>query len=299
MTTIFFLKNRIFIFITFLLCSSGQIYAGQGKDIDWPFATSVTAQLTEGGGVVHYIQYKVTWVNSPITNSSSDNLVATMCASGCSIFEYIKFFDYGTNYWSIGPSFVETYLGVVSTWSELSAKIKNTPYGANGSFLQLKPIDGVGDGCAGLMIGRRGAAAKKIRWEEFISRGIDPQGQTVHCLPLPPGENWCALVTPELNFNHGIKVISDYKVNGSTVTVPVKVECTGAIKFMLKLANGSSGVHLSNGLTANLQVEGKPLGTSLNGESGIHTLNISSTLTGDKPVAGNFNGTSILMVSYP
>lgn len=271
-----------------------QAYSVQGERIDWPYVTSVIA---EPAGTL--LNYRVRWTSLPVVQTVNDDIVASECKSGCSIFQFHKHYDIYSRVWTVGPNTKSIDLGISSTWPELSANI-NSKNGGSGNFIQEHTINGSEDGeCAGLIIARTNAVHNQVPWETIISMALNPQGRELQCVPTTPTVHWCALANPVLNFNHGIKVVSDYELNGSTVTEPVQVECTTAMKFSLNLVSGNSGILLSNGMTANLLVEGNKMGTALDGKSGNNTLNISSTLIGDKPVAGQFEGTSVLMVAYP
>ncbi|MDZ7320057.1 hypothetical protein N4G41_00190 [Kosakonia sacchari] len=116
------------------------------------------------------------------------------------------------------------------------------------------------------------------------------------CLGTPPANQWCAMVTPSIEFNYGNLTLAD--AAGSKLTKPLQVECTDGMQFVLRL-RGVSYISLSNGMHAELSTDNDaPLGTTLNGQQGINNINLTSTLTG-QGVPGSFSGQGILFVSYP
>jgi len=52
-------------------------------------------------------------------------------------------------------------------------------------------------------------------------------------------------------------------------------------------------------MSANLALDGTPLGTSLLGSAGINRYQLSVQLSGEPDSAGSFNGSGIISVRYP
>lgn len=128
------------------------------------------------------------------------------------------------------------------------------------------------------------------------TRRAEPSVPEAVCLGTPPVDQWCAMLTPTLEYNYGNLSIAE--ATGSQLTHPVSVECTDGIVFILRL-QGLSYISLNNGMKAEFTTDGnQPLGQEINGIAGIQSFNLTSTLTGT-PSAGDFNGTGILFVTYP
>lgn len=122
-------------------------------------------------------------------------------------------------------------------------------------------------------------------------------GVSGDCLGIPPTNEWCAMTTPTLSFNHGTLKLED--APGDKKSSQVGVHCTAGMKYTLRLRGGGNGIMLSNGMMAVLTADGKALGSTLTGVTGSNTVPITSTLTGSAEKDGAFTGTDVLFVSYP
>jgi hypothetical protein len=131
---------------------------------------------------------------------------------------------------------------------------------------------------------------QSINWNGGVTSAIDS------CIGIPPTNEWCALITPELSLNYE-RINVDNAV-GARVTGSVAVECTTGMKYTLRLQS-PQGIKLSNGMTANIEANDLPLNSVLWGEAGTNSANISSVLSGTPEKTGPFNGEGILFVSYP
>jgi len=121
-------------------------------------------------------------------------------------------------------------------------------------------------------------------------------GTAGNCLGAPAAHEWCALTQPAVTLSHGRATLKD--ASGNLTSGSVGVECTTAMKFTLNL-RAANNIALSNGMTSHLTVDGRELGTEINGTAGANVVAIQSTLQGTPQGAGPFEGHGVLMVSYP
>lgn len=107
---------------------------------------------------------------------------------------------------------------------------------------------------------------------------------------------WCAMETANIDFDFG--TMNKSEATTKVLTKPVDVSCTADVKFKLSLVEGDE-IALSNGMSANLSLDDKPLGTTLQGSTGINHYQLSVQLSGEPDSAGSFNGSGIISVRYP
>lgn len=162
-------------------------------------------------------------------------------------------------------------------------------YGRTGTYSVTHGGGENGNECVGL-------TTHNQRTNGTWTRRAEPSIPEAVCLGTPPVDQWCAMLTPTLEFNYGNLSLTE--APGRQLTHPVSVECTDGIVFILRL-QGLSYIPLHNGMKAEFTVNnGTPLGHEISGVAGIQTFNLTSTLTGT-PSTGDFNGTGILFVTYP
>lgn len=154
-----------------------------------------------------------------------------------------------------------------------------------------------GHECVGTTLWGRPAGGTAIydKWiTETWNGGVD--GTAGSCLGTPPAAQWCALTTPAITFAYGS--VSLEQARGTVSQASVGVECTTGMKYTLRL-RGENAIPLSNGMTAELQADGKPLNSPLDGQAGPNSVSLTSTLTGEPDRTGEYRGESVLFVSYP
>lgn len=111
---------------------------------------------------------------------------------------------------------------------------------------------------------------------------------------IPAENEWCAASTPSITFDYGTRTVAD--ALGTTLATEVKVECTTATKYSLRLKGLPSDLPLNNGMTATLTTDGQPAGSTLSGVKGVNTVRLESTLSGTPDKAGPFNGEGVLFI---
>ncbi|WP_058914029.1 hypothetical protein [Entomohabitans teleogrylli] len=107
---------------------------------------------------------------------------------------------------------------------------------------------------------------------------------------------WCAMETANIDFN--FETLNKSEATNKVLTKPIEVSCTANVAFKLELVDGNA-IALSNGMIANLKIDGQPLGGTLSGVSGINQYQLSAQLSGEPTSTGTFTGSGIIGVRYP
>lgn len=122
---------------------------------------------------------------------------------------------------------------------------------------------------------------------------------------VPPSDEWCAMVTPTLEFNFGSMTTEQATSGTVSLTRDMQVECTADMNYIF-FAVPSSDIELSNGMSAQLSVpissggNGYSISGTLNGTNGINNVSLQARLTNRTPTStGPFSGSTVLGVTYP
>lgn len=131
---------------------------------------------------------------------------------------------------------------------------------------------------------------------DFLRYSYKPGGAPL-CVKLPPPEESCSFMSPTVTLDYGD--ISLAQANGSTASAPVSIQCTAAMKYIIKSTTGDS-VPLSNGMSAMLGwKEYTNWGAEMEGKAGINHYTLTSKLRGTPTKLGAFNGSTVLTIYYP
>ena len=97
-------------------------------------------------------------------------------------------------------------------------------------------------------------------------------------------------ITGPTAIDHGYVDIAN--VNGNTASITARIACTGPTSVAIQSSPSAS---LGNGITSEIRVDGLqyPRTRSLTGPTDI---NIESKLVATSPVAGNFSGSSVIII---
>lgn len=119
------------------------------------------------------------------------------------------------------------------------------------------------------------------------------------CYLSPNTIEWCALVTPTVNFEFGTLVSS--KAQGSSIEKIISVYCSGAVSYKLSLAGQSGSViPLDNGMNVDLSLDGQELNQTISSsDEGVISHKLTATLKGTPDTTGAFNATAVMFVNYP
>ncbi|PNF13483.1 hypothetical protein A6J71_00130 [Enterobacter cancerogenus] len=154
--------------------------------------------------------------------------------------------------------------------------------------------------CSSVAWTTTGRQATATSWDAVLALvAAEPAPpEAKRCTPIPPASGWCSMATPSVNFDFGT---TNSQSLPSSIKKTVQVYCSGSVRYTIKLNNGGDSIPLSNGLTATLQVDGKPLNMVQDGNSGTNNLQLEATLTKNSQTVkgGAFNGNGILTVDYP
>lgn len=135
--------------------------------------------------------------------------------------------------------------------------------------------------CIGYVAGRPG-----LSWNQVIA----PAGA---CIEVPPGEQWCKLLSPALTLNHGVISLTD--VATSTAKDTLRMECSTGTTVRLRLNTNEVYVPLAPSGRAWLSIDGKKPGELFKLPSGVSTLPVTDRLEGINS-SGNYEGMSVLII---
>lgn len=134
---------------------------------------------------------------------------------------------------------------------------------------------------------------RQIGAREFIVPLSQCQMSTVPPTPAV----FCAPVTQRLDFNFG--TLSRSEAVGKSMSKQITVQCSASnVAYKLTLPGNSSSFRLTNNMNANVTTSKGSLGTTIYGPTS-ETFDITVTLNGQPTTTGAFQGSSILMVTYP
>lgn len=107
----------------------------------------------------------------------------------------------------------------------------------------------------------------------------------------------CAFKTSAIAFNYG--TIDKARASGTTTRQNATVSCTGDVSVALSFVDGAHSIILSNGMAAQLTVNGDQIGDDkeMDLTSGEHNWEIVSTLEGTPESSGPFDGSSVLNIN--
>lgn len=206
-------------------------------------------------------------------------------------YEDYRVCDVGLHQYNIGPA---------ATIGELESRINQVPvsnlfinsWGLRGRrpclemYIVALRISNIGDG---VLTGGTPPS-------NFLRHSYKPGGAPL-CVKLPPPEESCSFMSPTVTLDYGD--ISLAQANGSTASAPVSIQCTAAMKYIIKSTSGDS-VPLSNGMSAMLGwKEYTNWGAEMEGKAGINHYTLTSELRGTPTKSGAFNGSTVLTIYYP
>lgn len=184
--------------------------------------------------------------------------------------------------------------GTVTTFEQYAARV-STYFPTNYTTI-MQTNSYLGSECIGLITSGQASAAW-APWTDLMTRNWDGGvGAMGGCIGTPPVNEWCALVSPAVEIAYGTMSVAD--AVGAQKSSNVSVSCTTGMKYTLRL-RGADTISLSNGMHAELEADGRPLNSPLNGVAGMNNVILSSTLNGEPVRTGEFKGEGVLFVSYP
>ncbi|PZD68442.1 hypothetical protein [Pantoea ananatis] len=118
------------------------------------------------------------------------------------------------------------------------------------------------------------------------------------CKLSPPTQTWCAMETPNVDIDFGIVHVGE--AEGQRREKDISVYCSGPANYIIDPTSADSSVPLSNGMKAELTIDGQLIQSQrlVSTEEGSTAYKLQAELKG-QPVAGAFNSTAVLFISYP
>jgi len=147
-------------------------------------------------------------------------------------------------------------------------------------------------------IGHRGYNGPECIGYAFSSEtGTKPWSTVVQfpgfCLAVPPAGQWCALVTPELTFDHGTLTLAES--SGHRVSKKLTIDCTAGTRVKLSLADGDHWtIPIGGGLAKFTTIYGMLGRATIDLPSGRKEINVTSELQNVK--AGEWRASGVLII---
>lgn len=126
----------------------------------------------------------------------------------------------------------------------------------------------------------------------------DGYGPEHYCYKVPPLDEYCRIINNEIVLDFG--VVHSKEKDIVKAQAALNVECSSnSIKYKLKTNYKNDAVLLSNGIDANIMINGRPVSSQpINGIAGVDTLMLEGTLSGEPNQSGAFSGTAIIYIAY-
>lgn len=117
------------------------------------------------------------------------------------------------------------------------------------------------------------------------------------CGTVAPAPVACTTTGPDpiLDF----KQVNTADADGRAMSVTITQTCTGPATIQYHVDGTVGPISLGPGLTADITVEGRPLGTGIRVQAGPNAIEVGATLRGRNPTPGAFNKSVVLVQSLP
>lgn len=303
------------IFFKLLLISASTLLTSPYSNATvyyWPEFSKITLNGTSENSDLRYFHGTASWYLTQRDDNFGNAEFGHTVSSGVGII----------------PSFIRTYDGQVvgpstmtySVISNMSVQCSLSAGGSNGLITtqacgdDFKKRNGTGGtfefktyntiaasengdnntSCLAWTIGSPNDSAMPLQWIG------SPHGLFEGCIKMPPDmDSWCELTAPEINFEYG--EISSRQADGYSIDKPVTFQCgKDGMEFMFKTFLDNDDLQLSNGMTAELRINGGPVSNKIfTGYKNVVSLNLTSTLRGTPKNTGAFSGYTILAITYP
>lgn len=148
-------------------------------------------------------------------------------------------------------------------------------------------INHIGKGNGGECVGYVATPQQKAPWSAVIF----PPGS---CVYAPPGREWCSIVEPTIELDHGTIRLSDGAVDRTVAGVTVN--CTAPMT--VRLAFGEDVLTLSSGVTSRLATQFQGGSEWVHMNAGDNAGSIMSDLRLNGAAAGSYAASTIMYVLY-
>lgn len=113
------------------------------------------------------------------------------------------------------------------------------------------------------------------------------------CVSAPPGNEWCKLITPTIEIDHGVINVG---VGNHTAESNVSVQCSAPMK--VKLTFGKDVINFAQGLSSKLSIPSAN-NSWVQYQSGVNYTDIRSDLSSTQSVkAGVYSESTVLFIDY-
>lgn len=115
------------------------------------------------------------------------------------------------------------------------------------------------------------------------------------CDAILPAPAKCDFSSQAITLNH--RTVDKNSVNGNTATTNFTVNCSTAVTVSVDNVQGNAPTPVLPGITSTIQIDGRPLGTRMQWQSGISTHIASSRLIDTGEAVGEFNASIVLRIT--
>ncbi|WP_419236031.1 MrpH family fimbial adhesin [Serratia fonticola] len=253
---------------------SAQVLSAVGDIILWPVVTS-SEIIPVGAGskviaTIEMIPIRQTNTNDRLSNS----LVFATVGPG------------GIN-WANGKALVNygiTFQQASDLWFQ--------QYGLHTVFERTFSNMNFAGGCVGMRIALANTNSPTGYWNGIIYGPGDP----FRCTSIPVSAYRCQIIQEALTIDYG--KIDAVDANGKSASTNFNMNCDGNVTVTISGSAGGALVSLGSGLAANLSIDGKPLGSTINISKGNTEHVLSAVLSANNPVAGIYNSSTALIINY-
>ncbi len=243
----------------------------------YPIVSSISSTIVDSGGS-RYIKYEYTESAIEI-GSAGDIVIPNTWPVGIAHKHYVSKMD--SNPLARIEGFGNVTGNGVRTISDLAMEVYRAK--RNNTIGHIGYMGGDIPECLGYV-----AAATRVftPWSDAIY----PAGM---CLIVPPPQQWCNIITPKVEIDHG--TISIKEAESSIAEGKVSIQCSSGTKVKVRFINDEPYIKLAPTGLAYISVNGYAMGSVFNMMAGVNILNLTSRLFGVKN-AGNYFGSAIMVI---
>ncbi|CAI2473328.1 Uncharacterised protein [Serratia proteamaculans] len=261
-----------FFLITFFFCPMSTI-AGL-----YPVMVEVNTQITSPSSAIYHIKQQLVEIGE-----ASEMSVPT---NGYIIMGHRHFESATSSYWTSGNDMIYSRMRVGQTVGDGARELYNTKGKGKNTLQHVNGPNNFGE-CVGYAWGSSAPISKP--WESVVF----PPGT---CTYVPPGNEWCQILTPEVTLDHGQLSILPSGAQVSNEKADIAIECTSPMS--VRVIFGEDVVNLGAGVQSSLSLP-KASGGLILLNGGVNHEIISSDLLIQKFASpGDYSGSTIVYINY-
>ncbi|CUZ26643.1 hypothetical protein I5K87_19525 [Serratia marcescens] len=245
----------------------------------YPVMVEVDTQITSASSAIYHIKQELIEIG--------DASEIPVPGPGYIIMGHRHFDSTTSSYWTSGNDKVYKRTTIGQTVGEAARDLYYTQGAKKNTLQHVNGPNNLGE-CVGYAWGV--AAPISRPWESVIF----PPGT---CTYVPPGRDWCQIVTPEVVLDHGQLSILPNGTQMSNKTADMDIDCTSPMS--VRVVFGDDVVNLGVGIQSSLKLarENKDGFISLN--AGVNHEVVSSDLTIQKfASSGDYSGSTVVFITY-